>query len=127
MNKQKNKRKKWPHIVIGNDGDRCPRCGMPTEIREHTAITAKHLAQPFYYRRWFYCTEPTCRTNRIMPPEFRVFRNEQTRTQWKGPAAPQPVDQCATRVIPSQGDIVWGEGTTWEDIEGAASDRPPWE
>jgi hypothetical protein len=32
------------HKVVGMNGDPCPRCGEPTQIREHTEITAKHLA-----------------------------------------------------------------------------------
>jgi hypothetical protein len=33
------------HKVVGMNGDPCPRCGEPTQIREHTEITAKDLAQ----------------------------------------------------------------------------------
>jgi hypothetical protein len=29
------KKKKRPHIVVGHDGEPCPRCGRLTEIREH--------------------------------------------------------------------------------------------
>jgi transposase len=37
---KKNKR----YLIVAGDGDPCPRCGKPTQIREHDAITAKHLA-----------------------------------------------------------------------------------
>jgi hypothetical protein len=41
---------------------RCPRCGRPAQIREHERITEKHLRQPFYFTRWFYCTHDDCDT-----------------------------------------------------------------
>jgi hypothetical protein len=31
--------------VVGLNGNPCLRCGKPTQIREHTEITAKHLSQ----------------------------------------------------------------------------------
>ena len=43
-------------IVIPGDGDPCPRCGMPMEIREHNGVGDKQLRKPFYYARWFCCT-----------------------------------------------------------------------
>lgn len=59
--------------VINTLGEPCPRCGGPTEVREHTEITEKHLAQPFYYSRWFFCTNRQCRTQLIMPSKFIVW------------------------------------------------------
>ena len=58
-----------------DDGPPCPRCHQPTEIREHKAITAKQLAQPFYYSRWFKCLNGSCHTTLIMPEEFKVYRD----------------------------------------------------
>jgi hypothetical protein len=83
--------KKWKsdHVVIEGDGDPCPRCGLPTEIREHAAITDKHLAQPFHYTRWFHCTRPECATKGIRPDRYRVFRDEQTRARWEAPTEPR--------------------------------------
>jgi hypothetical protein len=66
MAKSNRQRKKY-YIVVGNDGDVCPRCGRPTEIREHAVITEKLLRQPSYYSRWFYCINPNCKMERIMP------------------------------------------------------------
>jgi len=54
--------------IVGENGDPCPRCGKPTEIREHREVTEKQLQQPFYYSRWFYCTNRRCRTNRRSTP-----------------------------------------------------------
>jgi hypothetical protein len=57
----------------GEVGDRCPRCGQWTQVREHKEITEKHLRQPFHYSRWFVCTNRRCRTTLIMPERFKVF------------------------------------------------------
>jgi hypothetical protein len=70
------------HQVIGI-GPPCPRCRQRTEVRAHTEITAKHLAQPFYYERWFYCNNRACRTTLIMPEEARVYRDEATRARFE--------------------------------------------
>ena len=59
--------------VIGHDGPLCHRCGQATEVREHAAITDKELRRPFYYLRWYNCTNPDCATTLIMPPDFRSF------------------------------------------------------
>lgn len=60
---------------MGLDGDPCPRCGFPTEIREHDKVREKQLRQPFYYTRWFYCHNRQCRTTLIMPKEFIVWND----------------------------------------------------
>ena len=60
-------------IVVPESGPPCPRCKHATEVREHGAITAKHLAQPFYYARWYRCTNGQCKTTLIMPEEFKVW------------------------------------------------------
>jgi hypothetical protein len=61
------------HVVIAGEGDPCPRCGQPTEIREHACISNSELRRPFYYRRWFMCRNPDCRTTTIVPAQYRVF------------------------------------------------------
>ena len=61
--------------VIGRNGIPCPRCGEPTEIREHVAITDKHLRQPYYFSRWFYCRNPKCRVTLHTIEEFKVRRS----------------------------------------------------
>lgn len=72
------------HKVIGQDGEACPRCGCPTEIREHTAVTEKHRRQPFYYTRWFNCTNLTCRTTLIMPKQFIVWNDNEAARRIRG-------------------------------------------
>lgn len=59
--------------IVPGAGDFCPRCKLATQIREHKAITQKHLKQPFYYSRWFNCTNPECKTTLIMPDQYRVY------------------------------------------------------
>jgi hypothetical protein len=59
--------------IIAFDGPPCPRCGQPTQVREHKAIRARELRRPFYYSKWFYCANPRCATNTILPPAYCVF------------------------------------------------------
>ena len=59
--------------VVRESGPPCRRCKQATEVREHGAITEKHLAQPFYYARWYRCRNPSCKTTLIMPEEFKVW------------------------------------------------------
>jgi hypothetical protein len=66
-------RKKYHYVVIPGNGDPCPQCCQPTQIREHAAITEKHLRQPHYYRRWFYCQNPQCRVTTVMHPRHIVW------------------------------------------------------
>jgi hypothetical protein len=47
--------------IVPGDGDPCPRCGRPTEIREHVSITERELGRPFYYSQRFNCTNKQCR------------------------------------------------------------------
>jgi hypothetical protein len=68
-------------IVLGN-GDPCPRCARPTQIREHVAITAEILARRHcHYTRWFYCINPDCATTVITPDRFRVMHEQQRHAQ----------------------------------------------
>jgi hypothetical protein len=59
-------------VVVGKNGDPCPRCGCSTEIRQHKQVGAEQLRQPFYYSRWYYCANANCRTSMIMPEKFKV-------------------------------------------------------
>jgi hypothetical protein len=45
-------------------------------VHEHVEVTPKHLRQPWYYAKWFYCTNPKCKTTMIMPDRYRVFRGD---------------------------------------------------
>lgn len=74
MGKHRGKNRVKRYRVVPGDGYPCPRCGKPTEIREHTEVTEKHFAQPFYYSRWFNCIDRRCRTTLIMPPRFIVWK-----------------------------------------------------
>jgi hypothetical protein len=45
-------------VIVPGDGDPCTSCGMPTEIREHVAITKEELTRRTrYFVRWFYCAQ----------------------------------------------------------------------
>jgi hypothetical protein len=58
---------------LGLSGPPCPRCKRATEVREHRVIGEKQLRAPFYYSRWYRCTNAECPTTLIMPNEFRVY------------------------------------------------------
>jgi len=62
--------------IIPGAGEICPRCKLATQIREHIEVTEKHLRQPFYYQRWFNCTNVKCPTTLIMPERFKVHQFE---------------------------------------------------
>jgi hypothetical protein len=62
------KRKKF--IVIPGDGDPCPRCGGPMQVREFE----EQLPQPSTYTRWFCCMNKTCKTTLVMPARYKVIR-----------------------------------------------------
>lgn len=68
-------KKRPKSATIGANGIPCPRCGQPTEIKEHVEIGARQRRQPFYYSRWFNCANAECATTLIMRDEFRVFNN----------------------------------------------------
>ena len=60
-------------VIIAGKGDLCPRCKQPTQIREHIKTTEVELRKPFYYSRWFYCQNTSCKTTLIMPDRFKVL------------------------------------------------------
>jgi hypothetical protein len=96
----------------GHERRSCPRCGKPTEIREHVEITAKHLAQPWYYERHFYCVNPACKTKQIMPDRYRVFNEEAEQL-----AASDLPPETAQRMVQIAEQLAMP----------FADDRPPWE
>lgn len=59
-------------VLRDDRGPACPRCRRGTEVREHARITAELLRKPFYYRRWYYCTNPHCDTRQILHDYFKV-------------------------------------------------------
>lgn len=60
--------------IIECEGVPCPRCHRPMQVREHTQITDKRLRQPYYFRRWFYCTHGDCGVRSYMIEAFKVRR-----------------------------------------------------
>ncbi len=64
--------KKRRYEVISPDGTTCPRCGEVAETRKHVAITQKQLNQPFYFKRWYNCTNALCKTGIFMLDDWKV-------------------------------------------------------
>ena len=48
------KRKRKKCLVIPGDGDLCPRCGEPMQIREYDGVDEELPRNPFF-TRWFCC------------------------------------------------------------------------
>jgi hypothetical protein len=63
-------------VVVPGVGPPCPRCGCATDVRSHRRVGARELRKPFYFSQWYFCTNRKCRTTTVMPPEFRVFRED---------------------------------------------------
>ena len=58
-------------MVIPGDGDACPRCGQPMQIREYDGIDEKQLREPSN-TRWFCCMNKTRKTTLVMPARYKV-------------------------------------------------------
>ena len=39
-------------------------------------ITDRDRRRPYFYSRWFYCTNARCKTTTIVPDRYRVFNVE---------------------------------------------------
>ena len=66
------KRRRRKPIVIPGDGDPCPRCGAPMQIREPDGIGDRHQRQLSSYTRWFCCMNKKCKTTLVMPERYKV-------------------------------------------------------
>jgi len=67
--KLKGKRSRKKCVVIPGDGDPCPRCGNPMQIREYEE---KEERCPSFYTRWFCCMNKACKTSLVMPLRYKV-------------------------------------------------------
>jgi hypothetical protein len=67
--------------TVEGRGDKCPRCGRFTIIKEHIEITVTELRQRYYFRRWFVCANRQCDTTMIMPPRFIVWNLRQPKKE----------------------------------------------
>jgi hypothetical protein len=65
------KRKRKKSIVIPGEGDACPRCGEPMQIREYDGVDEEPPSQPFF-TRWFCCLNKACKTTLVMPARYKV-------------------------------------------------------
>jgi hypothetical protein len=51
------------------------------EVRGHDQIRPKHLRQPYYYSRWFYCHQRNCKTTLCMSDKFKIWNDNRTGEQ----------------------------------------------
>jgi hypothetical protein len=66
------RRRRQKPIVIPGDGDPCPRCGVPMQIREPAGVGDRQQRQLFSYTRWFCCMNKQCKTTLVMPARYKV-------------------------------------------------------
>lgn len=74
------KHRKQRHKVVPGEGDPCPRCRQPTQIREHVEIRERQLNAGYYFSRWFYCTNEKCVVTLHMAERYKVLK--QDRVEW---------------------------------------------
>lgn len=55
-------------------GIRC-HCTWISELRTHKEITDVERSRPFYYSKWYRCTNPDCKTTIFMEEADRVFNS----------------------------------------------------
>jgi hypothetical protein len=65
------KRNRKKCLVIPGDGDPCPRCGEPMQIREYDGVDKKLPSHPFFIR-WFCCMNKACKATLVMPARYKV-------------------------------------------------------
>jgi hypothetical protein len=65
------KRKRKKCLVIPGEGDACPRCAEPMQIREYDGVDEALPSQPFF-TRWFCCMNKACKTTLVMPARYKV-------------------------------------------------------
>jgi hypothetical protein len=70
--KLKGKRSRKKCIVVPGDGDPCPRCGNPMQIREYAGLNEKEERRSSFYTRWFCCMNKACKTTLVMPARYKV-------------------------------------------------------
>lgn len=90
--------------VIPGDGDLCPRCGVPMQIREHDGVGDKQLRKRCYYTRWFCCMNKNCKTTLIMPKHYKVMNPVVKSDTRHDNAKPTVMQAHKTIVIPGEGD-----------------------
>ena len=66
----KGKRSRKKYVVIPGDGDPCPRCREPMQIREYDGSEEKPSYS--FFTRWFCCMNKVCKTTLVMPARYKV-------------------------------------------------------
>lgn len=82
---KKSKNKNLNFRVVSQGGIPCPRCYVPTELRERTQVTDKQLSQPYYFSRWYNCNNDECPTTLIMREEFKIHERSQSSSESPAP------------------------------------------
>jgi len=97
--------------AVDGDGDLCPRCKRPGQIREHVRLTPELQKKPFYYARWFHCRSSTseCPVGVFYgddPERYRVYNGTPPakKKRWHVPVTeeldPRIVEQLSPPPLP---------------------------
>jgi hypothetical protein len=117
------KQKKSRHLVLPGDGDDCPHCGRPMQIRTHPQITAKHMRQPYHFSRRFCCMHDDCRTTTVMPPRYAVLHcSGEKRRYFEARFLSNALGRQRQKEVTEakeRGQRMWGD--TWHDDDDEAS------
>ncbi len=97
-------------IILETKGEVCLRCGKEMQVRSHKEVTKELRKKPFYYRQWYYCINPACKTNVVHKEEFMVWNRKPFPLPEKVPE-PVPVEQHRLAQVLEQ----LGEKPPWED------------
>lgn len=74
---------KKQYRVVREQGEKCPRCMLPAQEREHVEISERELNRPFYYSKWWSCQNRACATTVFMRDEYRVFNRNSAAREMK--------------------------------------------
>jgi hypothetical protein len=69
--------KKKSYVIKELDGTTCSRCGHEAQTRQHTHLSEKVLKQRFYYRVWYNCPNPNCKTTIFMLEYWKVWNDNE--------------------------------------------------
>jgi len=106
--------------AVDGDGDLCPRCKRPGQIREHVRLTPELQKKPFYYARWFHCRSSTseCPVGVFYgddPERYRVYNGTPPakKKRWHVPVTeeldPRIVEQLSPPPgidLPTAGEVI---------------------
>jgi hypothetical protein len=110
------KRRRKKSIIIAGEGDPCPRCGKPMQIRAYADVVYEQLRATSFYTRWFCCMDKTCKTTLVMLARYKAAKMDsespvtfparsQSSLFWQGPSRGSGL--CLTKFPHHEGERPW--------------------